>query len=86
MEDGSDMGDGAGAGEGNGMVDGKGRLASKRILLVGCEPETLGSEEGQLGLSEAAQVAVGEAVKIVESLLSEIFGNQLSASAGMNPV
>lgn len=44
----------------------------KRILLVGCEPETLGPEEGQLGLSEPVEAAVDEAVRVVESLVTDI--------------
>ena len=30
----------------------------KNILLVGCEPETLGGEEGQMGLSAPVETAV----------------------------
>lgn len=44
----------------------------KRILLVGCEPDTLGPEEGQMGLSETVEVAVVEAVKVIESLVNKI--------------
>ncbi len=44
----------------------------KRILLVGCEPETLGPEEGHLGLSEPVTAAVDEAVRVVESLVTDI--------------
>jgi hydrogenase maturation protease len=44
----------------------------KRILLVGCEPLTLGPEEGQMGLSEPVQAAVGEAARLIESLIAEI--------------
>ena len=44
---------------------------SKRILLVGCEPATLGGEEGEMGLSEPVSAAVGEAVKVVEKLVAE---------------
>ena len=44
----------------------------KRILLVGCEPATLGPEEGQMGLSEPVEAAVEEAARVVESLVSEI--------------
>jgi len=44
----------------------------KRILLVGCEPETLGPEEGLMGLSQPVEAAVGEAVRLVESLVAEI--------------
>ena len=48
----------------------------KRILLVGCEPETFGPEEGQMGLSEPVSMAVDEAVVIVESLVAEILSQQ----------
>lgn len=44
----------------------------KRILLVGCEPETLGPEEGLMGLSEPVQRAVDEAVSMIELLVSGI--------------
>lgn len=44
----------------------------KRILLVGCEPATFGPEEGLMGLSTPVEAAVGEAVSIVESLVSKI--------------
>jgi hydrogenase maturation protease len=43
----------------------------KRILLVGCEPQTFGPEEGQMGLSEPVEAAVDEAVNIVESLVEK---------------
>ena len=44
----------------------------RRILLVGCEPETLGGEEGLMGLSEPVADAVDEAVRVVESLVAKI--------------
>jgi hydrogenase maturation protease len=44
----------------------------KRVLLLGCEPATLGPEEGQMGLSEPVQAAVDEAVKLLESMVSRI--------------
>lgn len=53
----------------------------KRILLVGCEPETFGPEEGQMGLSEAVENAVDEAVRIVESLVGEILNPRLAQAA-----
>ena len=34
----------------------------RNILLVGCEPETLGGEEGQMGLSAPVEAAVEAAV------------------------
>jgi len=53
------------------------RLASsmgplKRVLLVGCEPQTLGPEEGQMGLSEPIEAVLDDAVKMVESLIEKI--------------
>ena len=44
----------------------------KNVLLVGCEPETLGGEAGQMGLSERIESAVDDAVKLVESLVEKI--------------
>jgi hydrogenase maturation protease len=42
------------------------------ILLVGCEPATLGPEEGQLGLSAPVEKAVVEAADLLESVISKI--------------
>jgi hydrogenase maturation protease len=42
------------------------------ILLVGCEPETLGGEEGQMGLSAPVEAAVDDAVKLVQSLIEKV--------------
>ncbi len=55
------------------------RLASslgplKRVLLVGCEPETIGPEEGQMGLSKTVEAALDEAVKVIDSLVDRIEG------------
>ena len=44
----------------------------KQVLLVGCEPGTLGPEEGQMGLSEPVEAVVDEAVKLVESLIAKM--------------
>jgi hydrogenase maturation protease len=43
----------------------------KRILLVGCEPATIGEDEEQMGLSEPVRASVDEAVALIESLISE---------------
>jgi hydrogenase maturation protease len=44
-----------------------------RILLVGCEPETLGSEEeGLMGLSATVGAAVETAADMVEALVGKI--------------
>ena len=44
----------------------------KRILLVGCEPAPLLSEEGEMGLSEPVEAAVDEAISMIESLVTQI--------------
>jgi len=45
----------------------------KQVLVVGCEPSTLGEEgEGAMGLSAPVEAAVGAAIVIVESLIAEI--------------
>jgi hydrogenase maturation protease len=44
----------------------------KRVLLVGCEPQTLGGEEGQMGLSAPVEAAVDEAIHVIESLVTQL--------------
>jgi hydrogenase maturation protease len=44
----------------------------KRVLLVGCEPSTLGPEEGQMGLSTTVEAAIEDAVRLVESIVSKL--------------
>jgi hydrogenase maturation protease len=51
----------------------------KRILLVGCVPETLGPEQGQMGLSTTVAEAVSEAVKLVDSLVTRILAGDWPA-------
>ena len=48
----------------------------RRILLVGCEPATLGHEEGQMGLSEVVENAVEHAVALTESLIKRILNGE----------
>ncbi len=48
----------------------------KRILLIGCEPATLGGDEGYMGLSERVEAAVEEAVKATESLVKRVLDGQ----------
>jgi hydrogenase maturation protease len=48
-----------------------------RILIVGCEPADLGSdEEGKLGLSEPVAAAVAEAAILIETLVMQIRDGQ----------
>ena len=43
----------------------------REVQLVGCEPDTLGPPEGQMGLSPAVQAAVAEAATVVELLIAK---------------
>jgi hydrogenase maturation protease len=43
----------------------------KNVLLVGCEPETLGGEDGKMGLSAPVEAALEEAVRLVESVINK---------------
>jgi hydrogenase maturation protease len=53
-----------------------------RVLLVGCEPQDLGGEEGKMGLSEPIAAAVERAASLVESLVSKIIrGESLEADS-----
>lgn len=54
----------------------------KRMLLVGCEPETLGGEEGAMGLSAAVEAAVAVAVKQVISVVEKILDGTWEQNAG----
>jgi hydrogenase maturation protease len=58
----------------------------KRVLLVGCEPGTLGPEEGQMGLSEPVEAVVDEAVKLVESLIARILNANESTANNVNDI
>ena len=44
----------------------------KNVLLVGCEPATLGGEEGQMGLSGPVAAAVDEAVNLIARVVDRI--------------
>jgi hydrogenase maturation protease len=44
---------------------------SGKLLLVGCEPATLGGEEGHMGLSEPVAAAVEQAATLVRKLVTE---------------
>ena len=51
--------------------------APARILVVGCEPACLESEDGNLALSEPVARAVDEAVALIESLVSKAMNPEL---------
>jgi hydrogenase maturation protease len=59
------------------------------IVLVGCEPENLGGDEGCLGLSPAVASAVNEAVEIVSTLIGNFLDHgtvEAPASPGSRPI
>jgi hydrogenase maturation protease len=43
-----------------------------RVLVVGCEPESLGGEEGHMVLSQAVEAALDQAVATIENLVNRI--------------
>jgi hydrogenase maturation protease len=43
-----------------------------RLYLVGCEPSSLDSDDGQMGLSQCVQAAVPRAIEMVESLVADL--------------
>jgi hydrogenase maturation protease len=50
---------------------------SGKVLIVGCEPLDMGSEEeGKLGLSDPVLAAVGQAVTMIETLISKDLANE----------
>ncbi len=53
----------------------------KGILLLGCEPATLGPDEGQIGLSDPVEKAVNEAVDLLDSVISKILAGNWPATA-----
>ncbi len=48
----------------------------KRVLLLGCEPGTLGPEEGQMGLSEPIEAVIDDAVRLIQSLVNKILNGE----------
>jgi hydrogenase maturation protease len=48
----------------------------QRILVVGCEPATLGPEEGHMGLSKVVENVVERAVALTESLVTRILNGE----------
>jgi hydrogenase maturation protease len=47
-----------------------------RVLLVGCEPASLGGEEGYMGLSEPVEAGVEHAVNTTETLIKRLLANE----------
>ena len=47
-----------------------------RVLLVGCEPESLGGDEGFMGLSKPVEDAVEEAANATEALVKRLLAGE----------
>ncbi len=58
----------------------------QRVYLVGCEPGPLDLSEERMGLSEAVQAAVPQAVALIESLLSNLLKSETEIETGIAPV
>src|SRR4051812_29164355 len=52
----------------------------KRILLVGCEPGSLGPAEGHMGLSEPVEAVVDNAVSLIEALVNKVANKQTTSA------
>lgn len=48
----------------------------KKILLLGCEPQTFGPEEGLMGLSEPVTAAVDRAIPLLDSLVTRLLSGE----------
>lgn len=57
----------------------------ERILLLGCEPATLGPDEGQLGLSERVDAVVDDAAALVLTLVRRIREGDWPGGGGIVP-
>jgi hydrogenase maturation protease len=49
----------------------------KPVLIVGCEPATVGGEEGHMGLSPEVEAAIEEAVRVVEAQIETVISKSL---------
>lgn len=49
-----------------------------RVLLVGCEPESLGGDDGFMGLSKSVEAAVEEAVNATEALIKRLLAGEVA--------
>jgi hydrogenase maturation protease len=81
-------------GDNAGILDGHGmnpmnvlRLATRLgatlepVIILGCEPETFGPEEGLMGLSQPVEAALDEAVRMIESLIADRTGSRTGTAA-----
>jgi hydrogenase maturation protease len=43
----------------------------RKVVLIGCEPTPLASEDGQMGLSVAVETAIPQAIRMIEDVIAE---------------
>jgi hydrogenase maturation protease len=63
------------------MVESLGGRAG-RLYLVGCEPSTLESEDGRMGLSESVEASVPRAIEMIEALLEDLLHDRIPICSG----
>ena len=66
------------------MASGLGPLP-ERLYIIGCEPASLESEEGHIGLSQPVRAAVPEALEIIGRLLGKLLSLESTREAGLAP-
>lgn len=49
------------------------------LYVVGCEPETLESVDGRIGLSRAVEAAIPKAISMVEKVVADVIAEQSAA-------
>jgi hydrogenase maturation protease len=54
----------------------------RRMTIVGCEPATLGPDEGQMGLSPPVESAVAQAVTLIERLIAQFLNEGDTVEVG----
>jgi hydrogenase maturation protease len=42
----------------------------RRVVVIGCEPESLGDDTGRIGLSDSVEEAVPEAIRMIRSFIA----------------
>jgi len=68
------------------LIRAMGEEPPRRVLVVGCEPETFGPEEvGQMGLSDAVAAAVPQAIELVEKLVAEALAGAAPPEPALRP-
>jgi hydrogenase maturation protease len=57
-----------------------------RVYFVACEPASLDSDQGQVGLSGAGQAAVPRAIEMIQELVGGLLESETNIELGARPV